>query len=140
MIKVRFSGDPRKDPLTGKVPLTRTYLRFERVYGFKNELPEHTLMTNLRWATVSGVRVLLVNFHRDVIYFSKETHYGVSARTLEEPMWEADISSTKEGRSYYGLAPSEDGQLLTCSFFSNQAILLELTLGQKEIIEKKVID
>ena len=132
VFRVTISGNPRIED-SGSIPLTETFLQFERVYGFKGSLqdPASTYLGSFAVAPLAnGEEVLYTNSFRDLVNFS-EPNYEISATSLRKPYWFTKESSSSIDASFYQLAVSTSGRLLTSSFYKNRLLMYQANYGQK---------
>lgn len=139
IVKVSIVGDPHT---TDKVPFTSTFFSFDRVYGFKGaQTTAADYPGDFKIAEVSGQKVLLVNNFRDLVNWSrKDTYFSLAAATLEdESLWFAEscsadptwggCSNVDPNWSWFQVAVTNEGRALSCSFYGNAVMLLDVQPG-----------
>lgn len=105
-------------------------LQYERVYGFGNELDvKNHFPGDFKVQIVNNQLTLVVNHFKDLVNFRKDSAFSIGAKVLDGPESSSEIKSTNQSSSYYQVAVNERGRILTCSFYSNAVIPLELEPG-----------
>ncbi len=150
IVKVTITGDPRpqeeapqdeeqdaqEGQETNKSALRKTsdIVKFERIYGFKGDQkrdndPNYPGDFEILYS--QGQRTLIVNNFRDLSNFREEggARFTVTAAALDDSYWFEELQSTSGKTSYYQLAASRDGRVLTGSFYGSALILLEIKPG-----------
>jgi hypothetical protein len=139
IVKVQFVGDIRASA-EGKVPHTGDVLTFERISGFKGEGQNGVSTTNLHFpgdfelTDINGQQVLVVNHFRDLAsdaWNRNEVYFSITAKTLEENSWFTELPGSIKTplKTFYQIAINKSGRALSCSFYGNAVILLEVTPG-----------
>lgn len=139
VIKVSIVGDPRPQN-DGRIPLTKDTFAFERVFGFKGsvQIPQHTYLGAFALTYLGGHKIMLVNSFHDLVNFDKQ-RYALMATSLDDIYaWNVNMESTSLSNSYFQLAIASGGRALVSSFYDNSVILLNLELGQKISVLKKI--
>ncbi len=140
IVKVQFVGDIRPSA-EGKVPHTGDVLTFERISGFKGEGQNGVDTTKYHYpgdfelTEINGQQVLVVNHFRDLAsdaWNRNEVYFSITAKTLEENSWFTELPgslSSPNITTYYQIALNKTGRALSCSFYGNAVMLLEVTPG-----------
>ncbi len=139
IVKVQFVGDIRPYA-EGKVPHTGDVLSFERISGFKGEGQNGVETTKYHYpgdfelTEINGQQVLVVNHFRDLAseaWNRNEVYYSITAKTLEENSWFTELPGKLKApiTTYYQIALNKTGRALSCSFYGNAVMLLEVTPG-----------
>lgn len=140
IIKVQFIGDLRANA-EGKVPQTGDVLSFERISGFKGEGQNGVETTKFHFpgdfalTEIKGQRVLVVNHFRDIAsgaWTRGEVYFSLTAKTLDENSWFTELPgslSSPNITTYYQIAINKTGRAISCSFYGNAVMLLEVTPG-----------
>jgi hypothetical protein len=137
--QARFSNNiirvtVKRNPKTPGV-WTQDAFEFQRVYGMKKELDVNNHFPgDFRVQSIKGQVMLIVNHFKDLVNFRKDAYFSIAAklikgRDLEENGWRSEISSSNQAESFYHVAANERGKILSCSFYSNSVIPLELEPG-----------
>ena len=131
-------GEPRV------VPLTKDFMRFERVYGFKGEeRPDKAYVGPFAVSSFEGEKVIYVNHFRDPSNFKENYYYALTASTFptESRRWFAEKKNNSNGfsNSYYEVAVGQDGKILTTSYFENELRLYQATFDNKDLAILKTI-
>jgi hypothetical protein len=139
VIQVNIVGDLRINTAK-EVPQTGDVMQFERVYGFKGpEADQRHFPGDFEVTYVQGFKSLVVNHFRDVLNWTrKDQYFSLAAKLFENNSWSTEIEGalTKDSVvTYYQLAVTAEGRVLSGSFYGNSVQLLELTpgVGFKEI-------
>ncbi len=133
IIRATIVGDLRPDA-SGKVPVTSDVMTFDRVYGFKGvETTKFTFPGDFIVAPVNGEKLIVVNNFRDLVGWStKDTFYSVSAKLLNENNWFAQAEgslASNNVKTFYQLAMTPQGRILTGSYYGNSVIMLDVVPG-----------
>ena len=139
IVKVQFVGDIRPSA-EGKVPLTGDVLTFERISGFKGEGLNGLETTKLHYpgdfelTEIDGQQVLVVNHFKDLAseaWNRNEVYFSITAKTLEENSWFTELPGSIKTplKTFYQIAINNSGRALSCSFYGNAVMLLEVTPG-----------
>ena len=140
IVKVQFVGDIRPTA-EGKVPHTGDVLTFERISGFKGEGQNGVETTKFHYpgdfelTEIDGQQVLVVNHFRDLAsdaWNRNEVYFSITAKTLDENSWFTELPgslSSPNITTYYQIAINNAGRALSCSFYGNAVMLLEVTPG-----------
>lgn len=104
--------------------------KVERVYGFSNDRDSTGRYPGaFAVAEFDGEPMLLVNHFRDLINFKAAPFYGISRKYLNQP-YSLEQASSKDSvdfnASYFQLAVSKSGKLLTCSFYGHALYLFDV--------------
>jgi hypothetical protein len=119
------------------VPKTSSALSFTRSYGFVADKLHYPGDFDIKY--VQGQPLLAVNHFRDPIFFKKEErNFSVAATILGEGTWISELRTTSFSNSYYQIAVNSAGQAVTCSFYGDAVLMLNMTPGQDIEIVKKV--
>ena len=142
-MKVSFIGDPRaKTDASGKkkIPRSSKYLKFKRVYGFKNkkQVPDGAYFGSFQVSILNGEKIIVLNNFRDSSFFSSP-FYSISIATIENNMWSEIYSSDSLAESMYQVAIGTRGQILTGSFYGNKLLFFEPEFG-KSLDKHKIIE
>lgn len=105
-------------------------LSVNRVYGFAIDRDNAGRFPgDFEFATIGGEPMLFVNSFRDLIYFSSAPFYSVTRKLLEGPASTQEVPSSKDSasfqESFYQLAISKSGKVLTSSFYGNTLYLFD---------------
>ncbi|RZA24446.1 MAG: hypothetical protein EOP10_09880 [Proteobacteria bacterium] len=105
-----------------------------RVYGFAIDRDNGGRYPgDFEFATIGGEPMLFVNSFRDLIYFGNAPFYSVTRKLLEAPAVTQDVpssfDSTGFGASFYQLAVSKSGKVLTSSYYGNVLYLFDGSPG-----------
>lgn len=116
--------------------LTATTLKFsdmfkvQRVYGFTNDRDSVARYPGAFAVTeIDGQPMLLVNHFRDLINFRDAPFYSITRKFLNPPYsleQASSYDSTAFDASFYQLAVSKTGKLLTCSFYGRSLYLFDV--------------
>lgn len=102
----------------------------QRVYGFSNDRDSVARYPGAFAVTeIDGEPMLLVNHFRDLINFRDAPFYGISRKFLNPPFsleQASSYDSTAFEASFYQLAVSKSGKLLTCSFYGQSLYLFDV--------------
>lgn len=101
-----------------------------RVYGFAIDRDNGGRYPgDFEFATIGGEPVLFVNSFRDLIYFSNAPFYSLTRKLLEGPAAVQEVpssfDSTSFEASFYRIAVSKSGKVLTSSFYGNVLYLFD---------------
>lgn len=101
-----------------------------RVYGFAIDRDNGARYPgDFEFATIGGEPMLFVNSFRDLIYFSSAPFYSVTRKLLEAPASTQEVPSSFDTNafqaSFYQLAVSKSGKVLTSSFYGNTLYLFD---------------
>ncbi len=140
IVKVTIVGDLRATDGpdgTAIVPETGKVMSFERVYGFKGaEVTKYSYPSDFRIQNVAGEKVVLVNHFRDLVnWVPSQTYFSLGAASLEEGnLWFTEtgtkIADRQDARfSWYQVALTDEGRALSCSFYGDAVMLLDVTPG-----------
>lgn len=153
ILKVSIIGDLRPvDPATPEtcesnffyrgdqcVPMTADVLRFERVYGFRGEVDEFSFPGDFDIKLVNGQQLLIVNHFRDLVYWAPDNQkFLVTSKVLGQNSF-SQIESTSFQKSYYELSMNQRGKALSCLYYGEAVMLLNVLPGEA-IEEIKRID
>jgi hypothetical protein len=116
--------------------LTAATLKFsdmfkvQRVYGFTNDRDSVARYPGAFAVTeIDGQPMLLVNHFRDLINFRDAPFYSITRKFLNPPYsleQASSYDSTAFDASFYQLAVSKTGKLLTCSFYGRSLYLFDV--------------
>lgn len=122
------------------VPFTNRVLSFERVYGFNGEVDSLSYPGDFVIQPVQGQDVLLVNHFRDLVYWKPDQRrFSIAAKTLDQGEgWLSEIKSTDHRQSYLEVAMNARGKALSCSFYGNNVLLLDVKPGTAITLEKQI--
>ncbi len=114
----------------GQSPVTfEDIFEVERVYGFSQDRDNPARFpSDFEYAEIEGEPMLLINHFRDLVRFREAPFYAISRKFLLEPKSEerpSSADSTGFGDSYYQLAVSKSGKVLSCSFYGNVLFLFD---------------
>lgn len=126
IIKVNISGgDPRNSALH-----TENFFNITRVYGFKGEQSAHgTYFSDFEIVNLEGQNTAIANSFRGLVYFDKPS-YSIGAATIGGPnIWSDNVNSNDSSESFFGIAYSNQGFLLTSLFYSDRLHVYGLKLG-----------
>ena len=150
IVKVTIKGDlhatssKNADGSTSyTTPLTGDVLSFERAYGFKgDETTKFAYTGDFAVGRVNGRKIVLVNNFRDLSTWTRaDRYFSLGAQTLVDSSqstgsdgswWFSELigdQSAKNLESFYQVALSPSGRALSCSFYGNALILLDVTPG-----------
>lgn len=101
----------------------------DRIYGLEQDIDTTgRFPSDFEFATIDGEPMLLINHFRDLINFQDATFYSVTrkflnqARSLERP---SSADSTAYEASYFQIAVSDTGKVLTGSFYGDSLFLFD---------------
>lgn len=101
----------------------------ERVYGFSQDRDNPARYPgDFEYAEIEGEPMLLINHFRDLIRFRDAPFYSITRKFLLEPEVlerPSSADATDFGNSYYQLAVTKSGQILSCSFYGNVLFLFD---------------
>jgi hypothetical protein len=105
-----------------------------RVYGFAIDRDNGGRYPgDFEFASIGGEPMLFVNSFRDLIYFRDAPFYSVTRKLLEEPAESQDVPSSFDSTGYptsfYQLAVSKSGKVLTSSYYGNALYLFDGSPG-----------
>ncbi|MFY7928902.1 MAG: hypothetical protein ACOVS5_08515 [Oligoflexus sp.] len=100
-----------------------------RVYGFAQDRDNQARFpSDFEAITLGGEPMLLINHFRDLINFADAPFYSITRKFLLEPR-SLERPSSRDASdfqtSYYQLAVSSSGKVLTCSFYGNALFLFD---------------
>jgi hypothetical protein len=105
--------------------------KVQRVYGFANDQDSSGRYPGAFAVTeIDGEPMLLVNHFRDLINFRDAPFYGITRKFLNPPYsleQAGSYDSTAFEASFYQLAVSKTGKLLTCSFYGQSLYLFDVS-------------
>jgi DNA-binding beta-propeller fold protein YncE len=105
--------------------------KVQRVYGFANDRDSIARYPGAFAVTeIEGEPMLLVNHFRDLINFSNAPFYSITRKFLNPPFslqQASSYDSTAYEASFYQLAVSKTGKLLTCSFYGHSLYLFDVS-------------
>ncbi len=140
----------KQDSLTalqdnGKPYPTKDLFSFERVYGFAEEIDAANHFTgDIVVQKVGGKKFLFVNHFKDLVYFRKNPRFSLVVKDLDlSAGWLKEIKLTRAEDSIFQLAVSDEGKVLTGSFYGNKLIpftvepSVDLKLGWESTSEIK---
>lgn len=130
-------GDLANDPAAGKVPKTGDIFQFERVYGFAGaEVSKFHYPGDFELTEINGQEVLVVNHFRDLVNWVRgDVYFSIAAKLLDDSSWLAETEDATAGRadpgsrSWYQVAVNRDGRAVSCLFYSNALMLLDVKPG-----------
>ncbi len=131
IVRVTFNGDLRVKP-DGKQPFTAEVLSFERVYGFKGaEATKQVFPGDFEIQEIAGQKTLLVNNFRDLINWVRtDTYFSLGAQVLDDTSWFAETTTNDSAfTSWYQVALTPSGRAMSCSFYGNAVMLLDVKPG-----------
>ncbi len=101
----------------------------ERVYGFALDRDSTgRFPSSFAIAKIEGEPMLIINHFRDLVNFSQAPFYSLTRKFLESPL-SADrpssINSVDFHSSYYQVAVSQSGKVLTSSFYGNALLIFD---------------
>lgn len=145
VIKVTFTGDvataaPAADGTCANggrnvgdacVPLTSDTFTFERVYGFNGEIESRHYPGDFAVETVAGQPLLVVNHFRDLSYWkSDDRYFSLAAKVLDQAVLKStETPPATHAQSYYQVALNSRGRAVSCSFYGNSVLLLDVVPG-----------
>lgn len=136
IVRVRIIGDllgATRSDSTAVPPSTDSLLQFERVYGFNGlENSKFHYPSDFEIAEVAGQKVLLVNHFRDLVNWVRgDTYFSVAAKVLDDNTWITETTNAQDPGNYswYQTAMTRDGMAMSCLFYSNAVMLLEVVPG-----------
>ncbi|HYX39245.1 MAG TPA: hypothetical protein VE954_39595 [Oligoflexus sp.] len=104
--------------------------KVQRVYGFANDRDSIGRYPGAFAVTeIDGEPMLLVNHFRDLINFRDAPFYSITRKFLNTPyslQQATSYDSTAYESSFYQLAVSKTGKLLTCSFYGQALYLFDV--------------
>lgn len=114
-------------------PATTTFdqiFTVERVYGSEVDRDNSGRYPgDFEPALIDGEPMLLINSFRDLIYFATAPFYSITRKYLDGPKAEFEEPSSRDSvqyeSSYYQLAVSGSGKVLTASFYGNVLYLFD---------------
>ena len=123
-----------------KVPRTSTYLKFERVFGFKGEVTKQSYPGNINIANVDGLPLLTLTDSRDQVYWKDENLiYSLTSKTLDGTEWYSQLRTSDHELSYSGVAVNQRGVGVSCSYYGSKVVLFKVQpgveLGSVQVIE-----
>jgi DNA-binding beta-propeller fold protein YncE len=105
--------------------------KVQRVYGFANDRDSTGRYPGAFAVTeIEGQPMLLVNHFRDLINFRDAPFYSITRKFLNPPYsleQASSYDSTAFEASFYQLAVSKTGKLLTCSFYGQSLYLFDVS-------------
>lgn len=127
IVRVSIKGDiSQTDPIAN----TSEVLDFERIYGFKGELDkDRHFPGDFSVNMISGRLTLLINHFRDMVNFRSNPSFSVAAKLLDGGFWRKEVRSSEKSNSYFQVAVNARGKALSCAFYGNAVIPLEVQPG-----------
>lgn len=137
-------GRPGESTPTVEIPVppqTGNVMTFDRVYGFKGaQATKYVFPGDFEVQEIAGQKTLIVNNFRDLINWVRDdTYFSLGAQVIDDPSWfaersaeDGDLSAADvEGplTSYYQVALTPEGKALSCSFYGNAVMLLDVKPG-----------
>lgn len=142
IIRVRITGDIAAETVsnpgtTTSVPKTGDVLQFERIYGFAGpEVSKYHYPGDFELTDINGQDVLVVNHFRDLVNWVRgDVYFSIAAKTLDGGSWLAETENPDTGRadpgsrSWYQVAVNREGRAVSCLFYSNAVMLLDVVPG-----------
>ena len=133
LVKVSMIGDLRAKDSDGNFLKTESVLSFERVYGFNGEITDDNkdklYPGDFAVADVQGQKTLLLNHFRDLVNFRDNFHFGIVSKSLDQGFWLDEILTDDAGQSYFQVAMNSRGKAISCAFYGNAVIPLEVKPG-----------
>jgi len=109
---------------------TARVLDFKLVYGFEGELDTAKHFPgDFEIVNINGRNTLIVNHFRDLVNFRKEQHFSIAAKMLDGGFWRDEVGTSKSGSSFFQVAANARGKALSCAFYGNAVIPLEVNPG-----------
>ncbi len=129
IVKVSIVGDPRQ---TDPKSTTDEVFSFKRVFGFSGELDvSNHFPTDFRVRDIAGRPTLIVNHFKDYVNFRKNPFFGISSKVLDGSLWHGELGSSSTDLSFYQVAINQRGRALSCAFYGNAVIPLEVIPGRE---------
>ncbi len=101
-----------------------------RVYGFDIDRDNSGRFPgDFEFSTLEGQSLLFINSFRDSFYYSTAPFYSITRKSLDEPAFSAEVPSSYNStefngsKSFYTLAISQNGKVLSSSFYGNALYL-----------------
>lgn len=142
ILRVRVIGDVLGEladkPESGKVPKTEDIMQFERIYGFAGmESSKYHYPGDFELTEISGQQILTVNHFRDLVNWVRgDVYFSLAAKVLDDNTWLAETDNPDgtsrpdpATRSWYQVAVSREGRAVSCLFYGNSVMLLDVTPG-----------
>lgn len=128
IVKVELRGDPRDSTLK-----TSQVMSFSRAFGYSGEIDVvNHFPSDFKLQTVEGQQVLVINHFKD--YVSEATrnapYFGITSKTLSGG-WYQSIGGGTADLSFFQVAVNQRGKALSCAFYGNAAIPLEVLPGRE---------
>ncbi len=143
IVRVTITGDLHTDSATLKSPATGDVMSFDRVYGFKGaQATSRSFPGDFEIQNIAGQKTVVVNNFRDLInWVRSETYFSIGAQVLDDTSWFAETyqdpetglvdtaANQKPAESFYQVAVNAEGRALSCSFYGNAVLLLDVKPG-----------
>jgi hypothetical protein len=137
IVRVTITGDLHVDPETLKPPHTEDVMSFDRVYGFKGtQATKYVYPGDFEVAQIQGQKTVVVNNFRDLInWVRSDTYFSIGAQVVDDFSWiaetyERDTSYNRDpSESFFQVAVNSEGRALSCSFYGNAVLLLDIKPG-----------
>lgn len=122
----------------GSIAAGSSFLSFERVYGFKDDLPSQPTIFDFQITDVGGKQVALVNHFRVPVNNVSDASFTLSHKGLGDAAAAQNLSSRTASSSYISGAVNQNGVGLTGSFYNNSLLLFELSPGSAITIKQTI--
>lgn len=142
VVRATLIDDPRTSA-DGKVPATERFMVFDRVYGFKGQGVDSKGEDNSKFHfpgdieinEVGGQRLLVVNHFRDMgsnTWKRGDLYFSLAAQVVDDFTWFTEVRGSPtvgDVTTYYQIAMNKTGKAVSCSFYGNAVMLLQVTPG-----------
>jgi hypothetical protein len=119
------------------VPNMETILEFDRVYGFTADKSHYP--GSFETAMVNGQTMLMVNHFKEPYYFQqKDRSYAIAAALLDDGLWTSELKASAFADSYYQIAINEQGRAITCVFYGDAVLLMDIFPGTDIKVVKRI--
>lgn len=151
IVRVTLIDDPHVGE-DGKIPATERYMTFDRVYGFKGQGVGSDGVDNFKYhfpgdfeiAEVDGQKLLVVNHFRDLgsnKWKRGDTYFSLGAQVIDDFTWfteQTGSATAGDVTTYYRVAMNGSGKAVSCSFYGNAVMLLQVTPGVGMEVLKRI--
>ncbi len=153
IVKVTIEGDPHSIAATSGscpasyrlmkdrcIPLTSDTYNFERVYGFNGEVDHLHYPGDFLIGEIAGEPFVVVNHFRDLFYWPNagDHRFSIAVKSLDNSFWSTEIQSTSHKNSFFQLAMTPGGRLITTSFYGNTVLLLDVMPGTDITVKAQI--
>lgn len=122
------------------IPLTSDTYNFERVYGFNGEVDHLHYPGDFLIGEIAGEPFVVVNHFRDLFYWPNagDHRFSIAVKSLDNSFWSTEIQSTSHKNSFFQLAMTPGGRLITTSFYGNTVLLLDVMPGTDITVKAQI--